>query len=98
MDADGRVDLVFGSLDSWNSNGTGSWSLSKNTFRELSGRRIVEIQILNECLSSSMCCNVCHGSIQLVDERNIEGLSSSLIWKCSICFQEIIIPTSSFIK
>jgi hypothetical protein len=39
-----------------------------------------------------------YGSIQLIDEKNIEKLSNSLIWRYSVYFQNISIPTSSFIK
>ena len=73
-------------------------SKKNNQVNLVSGRRIVDIQLLNEHIKELACCRVCHGSIDLVNEENIEGLSSSLIWRCSNCYQEISIPTSLTIK
>jgi hypothetical protein len=69
-----------------------------NQVNLVNGRRIVDIQLLNEHIKELTCCRVCHGLIDLVNEENIEGLSSSLIWRCSKCFQEISVPTSLTIK
>jgi hypothetical protein len=102
MEVQEREEFIFGN-GSLDSHGNGSLdshlnSHSTENVRHLNGRRIIDLEILNECISKSMCCIDCHGPIQLIDEKNIEGLSSSLIWRCSGCFQDISIPTSSFIK
>jgi hypothetical protein len=65
----------------------------------LIGNRICNLKELANWASSSFNCKECHkGSPNLVDEKNIQGLSSILIWKCSHCHKSTKAFTSPMVK
>lgn len=74
-----------------------------NTFSPLdtsnspTGRRIIDLELLAKG-TSTLCCGNCGGNIELVKEINKKGLSSTLVWKCGKCGEEISIPTSELIQ
>ena len=62
------------------------------------GRRVQDLSLLAEGISELTCCKLCCGKLELVEEKNIQGLSSSLVWSCMSCKEELAIPTSHMIK
>jgi len=62
------------------------------------GRRVQDLSLLAEGISELTCCKLCCGKLELVKEKNIQGLSSSLVWSCMSCKEELAIPTSHMIK
>lgn len=64
----------------------------------LDGNRIQNVPLLADTVSNFMACKSCFGTLKLVDEQNIQGLSSSLIFECDNCHKEISSPTSHKIK
>jgi hypothetical protein len=82
MQTEEKVHSVFNSTQSQSTNKPENF----HNFKQLNGRRIIDIQLFDQYISSFVCCKVCSGSVRLEDEQNIEGLSSSLLWRCSNCF------------
>ena len=65
----------------------------------LTGNRICNLKELTNWASSSFNCKECHkGYPCLIDEKNIQGLSSVLIWKCFYCHKLTKVPTSPMVK
>jgi hypothetical protein len=73
-------------------------TINKESIQTPSGRRIQELELLPKGLSSLACCKFCGGSLDIVKETNIRGLSSSLVWKCNHCEKETSVPTSDFVS
>ncbi len=64
----------------------------------LEGNRIQNVSLLANTVSSHMACKICSGTLRLVDEHDIQGLSSNLIFECQNCHKEVQSPTSNKIK
>jgi hypothetical protein len=64
----------------------------------LDGNRIQNMPLLAQTISENMECKQCHGTLKWVDEKDIQGFSSTLIFECQQCFQQISSPTAKKLK
>jgi hypothetical protein len=73
--------------------------LRTHSFLVPSGNRIQSLELMEKWLTSNTVCSHCkQGQLYVIKEVDIEGLSSSIVWKCSNCENQSLAPTSSKVK
>jgi hypothetical protein len=69
------------------------------SFNPPTGNRILNLELMVKWIGDNLVCGKCkNGCLALALETDIEGLSSSLKWRCSSCGVESLCPTSPKVK